>query len=133
MNINDFILAGKLSGSGGGGGGGSSDFSTAEITIYNPLSISGVQILAPIIWEDDEYFEKYIRSEGMIIDGEESTVIHIPIPNPTAVYNTSYTVVTIKTLNDNYMFTNPTGNIEADGDYNIWVSGNGSVEIAPVD
>lgn len=32
MNINDFILAGKLAGS-GGGGGGSSDFSTAEITL----------------------------------------------------------------------------------------------------
>ena len=35
MNINDFILAGKLTGSGGGGGGGggSSDFSIAEITV----------------------------------------------------------------------------------------------------
>ena len=35
MNINDFILAGKLlgSGGGGGGGGGSSDFSTATISL----------------------------------------------------------------------------------------------------
>ena len=36
MNINDFILAGKLTGSGGGGGGGSSDFSTAKLTMVNP-------------------------------------------------------------------------------------------------
>ena len=33
MNINDFILAGKLTGSGGGGGGGGGDFTIADVKI----------------------------------------------------------------------------------------------------
>lgn len=43
MNINDFILAGKLTGSGGGGGGGSS-FQTANVSItFDTSDVGGTE------------------------------------------------------------------------------------------
>lgn len=61
MNINDFILAGKLAGSGGGGGGGSSDFSTAKITIINNSGVSvGCTLIVAKYSEWNDTYMSYV-------------------------------------------------------------------------
>ena len=130
MNITDILYAKALGGS--GGGGGSSDFSIAEVTILNPIQASGLIVHAPIVGEYDEYSERFIAADGILIDGEESKVINVVIPKPTAEYETAYTILTLDDQGGgNYMFDNLTGDISLDGAFNIWVSGNGTIEIAP--
>ena len=114
MNINDFILAGKLAGSGGGGGGGGAN--TANITFRNSSSATidvigafntiggaseGITRLFPN--------EPYAQSVFMSQNGADLYINSTQIPQ-----NYSVTV---------------SGDITDDGDGYYVVTGDGEIEI----
>ena len=70
MDLYDIAIARKLSGS--GGGGGSSDFSTAEVTIYAPYELAPIVI--PALYDEEGYswLGSFIYLGG--IEGETYTV-----------------------------------------------------------
>lgn len=68
MNINDFILAGKLA---GGGGGGDSDFSTATLTVT--FNVAGFAVYVPNLFQEDDD----IWYDTIVVDsGEYSSVLY---------------------------------------------------------
>lgn len=111
MNINDFILAGKLTGSGGGGGG---DFSTAMVTISNA---SGHTINSAIPYIDPDFND---IETWLLVDNDSVVGYTIPLYKERATLYFELNTESIAL----------TGDITADDDGYIIVTGNGTITIS---
>lgn len=123
MNIYESLLAKAINGNGGGGGGGSSDFSTAEVTLYS--SVVGLTI---------SNFPHFTLDSEVAPDYYEWDATAAPYNTPETYSVVLYKGVTYAWLLDSEnaaQDVSVTGSIEYDSEeWMFTITGNGTITIS---